>query len=144
MAANKAVQMIVDIIEKDCESEDDPLHTRRLEGYAQLLKVAMLVEDAPVAAGLLAPMPAELQHARMIERERENIRAQRAAARGATRAELEEIVDPRLVSLQGGPCDGDVVPVAPDMPEGARTNVDGLVYQLRKGRLVLELPQTLS
>ena len=44
--------------------------------------------------------------------------------------------EPMMVLVNGGEYDGTMVPVDPDMPEGARMLVGHRVYELRGGQLV--------
>lgn len=47
------------------------------------------------------------------------------------RADTEEKMGERMVTLQGGSCDGDMVSIDSTMPIGARTLLNGQVYQLQ-------------
>lgn len=132
-------EVILEIAEEMIREADDMKSTNgfawmALRGYAKQLKVAVKAAegskeityptDSIQGGGQLFLHP-EAQHFQMIEQARKELREQKR------KTDLQEGGEPRFVVCQGGPADGDTVSVAPDMPTGARTMIDGGVYSLQ-------------
>lgn len=119
MSLAKAVLEVVNFMEDDVTSNIDSVVARQLLGYARMLKVAVQANEG--ATSVQTPvMPAELQHAVMIEK-----------ARAEFRKDKQEEKEPAVTLLVGGNSDGDCIPIDPAMPIGAKIQVNGQVYQLQ-------------
>lgn len=120
MSLAKAVEDVITYIETDADSCTDAVLGRQLLGYARMLKVAVQAHEGTAPAQVQAPvMPAELQHAVMIEK-----------ARAEFRKDKQEEREPIVVEMADGPLAGDCAPISPEMPVGAKTRISGHVYYL--------------
>ncbi len=73
----------------------------------------------------------DAQHFQMIEQARKELRDQKR------KSEAQEGGEVRMVVCEGGPADGDTVSVSSEMPAGARTMIDGKVYVLSAGGVLV-------
>ena len=120
MSLAKAVEDVITYIEADAETTADAVLARLMLGYARMLKVAVQANEGTMSPQAQASiMPAELQHAVMIEK-----------ARAEFRKGKQEEREPVIVELVDGPLIGDYAPIAHDMPVGAKTCISGHVYYL--------------
>lgn len=62
--------------------------------------------------------------------------ARQQALEARRQEHAREAHEARMMCCDGGPADGTYVPVPGDVPEGARTAVEGTTYQVSKGRLI--------
>ncbi len=122
MSLAKAVLEVVNFMEDDVTSNTDSVVARQLLGYARMLKVAVQAHDGAGDRPTPPVMPAELQHAVMIEKARAEFRKGK---------QEEEEKDPVVAPLVGGSSDGDCIPIDLAMPVGAKTQVNGQIYQLQ-------------
>ena len=99
------------------ETDISPVHLRM---FAQHLRILVKSHPEQPVAPPAAVMPAELQHAVMIEK-----------ARAEFRKGKQEEKEPCVAQLLGGASNGDCIPIDSQMPVGAKTRVGNEVYQLQ-------------
>jgi len=127
----------------DMETDDG---SSSLKNYAKQLRRALRATEGEVVAlppvvnpmmSMLGMMPgfgAEAQHALMIEKAKQERRAQRKAEgllEGFGEGQLSE--GQTVFLLQGGPLDGVTVPADSSVPVGSKTMIDGHVYRKEAG-----------
>lgn len=135
MALADAIALIASQIEEEAKDIADPKDAGKsycamtLKSLARQLRTALAAtkgeEKAAPQKQQIAP---ELQHFIEIEKARVELREHRK------RVNIEESHDNYATCL-GGKSDGVQAPIA-DMPDGAKTIIDGEVYQLKSGKLV--------
>ncbi len=145
MSLGEVILEIVEEMVKDSECVDSPSEDLRiaLRMHAKQLKVAVKAaegqqqtasyptNDIP-GGGQLFIHP-DAQHFQMVEQARKELREQKRKAEG------QESYDNRMARCEGGPADGDMVPISVEMPAGAKAVLDGCVYVLSaQGTLVPE------
>ena len=119
MSLAEAITEIAGQMEDEAKQWDRD-YQRVLNLFARMLRnVVKAVEGSPLTSPAPA-MPAELQHAVMIDK-----------ARAEFRKGKQEEQESRLIQMIDGPLAGDYIPVAPDMPIAAKTSIAGHVYQLQ-------------
>jgi hypothetical protein len=129
-------------ITTDMETEDHPI----LKSYAKQLRRVLKATEGEAAApaavnplmmGMMGAMPgfgAEAQHSLMVEKARQELRAQRKALglmEGFGEGQLSE--GQTLVYMDGGPLDGTYVPAPSNVAVGNRCPIDGHIYRKEEG-----------
>ena len=128
MSLKDAIEEIANQMEEDLPEFTPPVLNSLFKGYIRQIRSAIK------AAGDINPMAlgtGEGQHALAIE-----------AAKAEFRAKKEENLSrveekaPEMRLCCGGPAEGEMAPLDPSMPVGARTEIQGTIYELRQdGRL---------
>lgn len=144
MSLSEAVLEITEemIREADDLKGQNELIWMALRNWAKQLKVAVRASEGTALSaemkydeqgrGTVFLHP-DAQHFQMIERARKELREQKRAS------EAQEGDETRMAVCEGGPADGETVPLSAGMPAGAKTMIDGKVYVLSdKGVLVWE------
>jgi hypothetical protein len=142
---------VITEIAKDMEKEagevrgpDSYEHKRALQDYAKQLRRALKASEGEVVAAVrpidavrATQLTPEMQHVLMIEEERNRIRASKGGqivtvpgGQAERMGSVEERVDGINVEVEGGQLDGTFVPVPPEMPPGAKTELFKEVYVL--------------
>ncbi len=133
-------EAILDMAEEMIREADDikPVNEMTwmtLRNYAKQLKSVVKAaettsppENVQQESVFLHP---DAQHFQMIEQARKELRDQKR------KAEFQEGGEVRMAVCEGGPVDGDTVSVSSEMPAGARTMIDGKVYVLSSGGVLV-------
>ena len=99
-----------------------------VKGYARALKSACKAA-ADVPQGRVLTLDATSQHILEIEKARAEFRKDK-------KTELkEEEASEKILEIMDGPLAGDSHLMPANMPEGAKTSINGETYQLRDGKL---------
>ena len=137
MSLKDAIEEIANQMEEDLPEigRGGDLPPALVKGYVRQLRSAIKAAgNQPANSGFINPMAlgtGEGQHAIAIE-----------AAKAEFRAKKEENLSrveekaPEMRLCCGGLAEGEMAPLDPSMPVGARTEIQGAVYELRQdGRL---------
>ncbi len=130
-------------IAADMESDDG---TGTLKNYAKQLWRALRATEGEVVAspmaavnpmmslGMMPGFGAEAQHALMVEKAKQERRAQRKAEgllEGYGDGQLSE--GQTMIQLSGGPLDNTLIPADSSIPVGSKTMIEGHVYRKEVG-----------
>ncbi len=130
-------ESVEDII-KEMEADDAEDSIHYLRPYIKILRIALKASAVDpdairlASAPLIPQMSPEAHHRLQIEKAKEEFRGKSAV--------MEEALSDKQLELVDGPgydkaCP-TYIPMPADMPIGAKTSIEGSIYQLRKdGRL---------
>ena len=138
MALDEAVleiaeQMLAEA--KDLETDAATAYTRStLKGYARQLKsIVKAAEGTEKEQTHALPNPfamdAGFQHFTMVEQAKEALRLEKKKSQAEEKIGVNAAGN--LVLCEGGKSDGIMTPIEPEMPVGARTMLDGEVYEFK-------------
>lgn len=134
MALADAIVIIADQMDEEAKDLADIKDAGKsycamtLKGFSRQLRTAVKASDGEKAAPTAPQVAPGLQHFIEIEKARAELREQKK------RTNLEDAHD-NYATCVGGKSDGVLAPIA-FMPVGARTIIDGEVYELNGGKLV--------
>ena len=136
MALSEVILEIAEEMIEGSESEEIEDFPRLIRAWAKQLKVAVKASEGTAQTagmqydeqgrGTLFLHP-DAQHFQMIEKARQELRDQRR------KFEAQEMGETRMAVCEGGPAEGETVPISVDMPAGAKCTIDGKVYVLSDG-----------
>lgn len=137
MALADAIALIADQMDEESQEHktaNNLICAGMLRSYARQLRTAVKAAEGGNTAPATPQVVPELQHFQEIEKAKAELREQRK------RAKMEEAHD-NYATCVGGKADGVQAPIA-DMPVGAKTIIDGDVYELKGGKLVFVVKGT--
>jgi hypothetical protein len=146
MSLRDAITEIISQMEEDLKEVADSTTFPgiSLKGHIRQLKSALKASEGEPAPAPKIVVPPEVAHRIGIEEARKEFRgkSKRLPNEDAPAALLiaEEMLEPSMAEMMGGPGNGTFAPIPPEMPVGASTKVAGAIYKLEGDRKLHYVP----